>query len=639
MTQDMRVALTTSLNDRLAGPLRRSLDEVEKNLKDVQKELGNITQMSQRASRAMANMDGPTRAAREVADLARNTQNSVRLAERLQKAWNTTGGIIGGVTKGAAAWQAAKYVVAPAMQQARSYDRQLADAANTAYADSSVTARKAGMGQLDAIVTNSLRSGGGKREDALEALNDMLASGKVSVSQASTLLPAITRYATAGNASAKDLSSIAVRALQNGFKEGDITQVLDMALVAGQKGGFELKDMARWLPKMLAAGKLSGLDGQQGYARILASAQASAITAGSKDEAGNNLLNLLLKLNSSDTANDAKKLGIDLAGSLAAARAKGVTSLDAFVNLTDQVAGRDPRLVALRKQAAAASNDEDRQASYLAQRDILEGSAIGKIVQDRQALLALVAEMNNRGYVSEVMGAALGAKGQYGAANFSLISGTADFRMQQAANEKLFAQTGALSPLNEGLAKFADGTTSLYQKFPGFASAIEAAKLALTGLAAAAGAAGLVGVLTGRAGGLIKAGGAAATVAGTSGLYAAGGSAPVAASAGVAIAGAVAAPLAVLSVGALASEALNSESGLRSRIKSREARLAELNELASLEQDGGSKASLAKLQAEIAALTADRNNLQQRLQIVLQIDGREISTVVNEQNANAARRD
>lgn len=498
MNQDLRVALVTSLNDKLVGPLRRSLDEVERNLKDVEKELTRVTQGSQRAGTAMAGMQGPAQAAKQAADLARNTENAVRLAERLKNVWSAAGGLMNGVVKGMAAYQAARYVVAPAMQQARSYDRQLADTANTAFSDRDLAGRRAGMGELDATVTAALRAGGGKREDVLQALNDMLASGTVTAGQAQGLLPTITKYATAGNANVTELSNIVVRALQNGFKEADIPKVLDMALAAGQKGGFELKDMAKWLPKLLAAGQMSGLGGMEGYARILASAQGSVITAGSKDEAGNNLLNLLLKINSQDTANDAKKLGINLSGSLAAARDKGVNSLDAFVNLVDQIAGRDSRLVALRKQASAAGSDEERRASLTAQADILQGSAIGKIVQDRQALLSLVAELNKRDYISGVKGEVMQANGQFGASNFALVSGTADFRVQQKENEKLFAVNSAMGGPNEALAKLADATSSVYQQFPGFAAAIEGAKLALMGLAAAAGAAGLMGLLTGR---------------------------------------------------------------------------------------------------------------------------------------------
>lgn len=621
MTQDMRVALVTSLNDRLVGPLRRSLDEVEKNLKDIEKELSKVTRGSQDAGRALAGMEGPAKAARQAAELGRNTENAIGLAKRLQQAWSATGNVMSGVVKGMAAYQAARYVVAPVMQQARTYDRQLADTANTAFSNRDTAGRRAGMGELDASVTAALRAGGGKREDVLSALNEMLASGAVTGGQAQSLLPTITKYATAGNASVTELSNIVVRALQNGFKEADIPKVLDMALAAGQKGGFELKDMARWLPKLLAAGQMSGLGGMDGYARILASAQGSVITAGSKDEAGNNLLNLLLKINSADTANDAKKLGIDLSGSLATARGKGVNSLDAFVNLVEQIAGRDTRMVSLRKQAAGAGSDEERKASLTAQADILQGSAIGKIVQDRQALLALVAELNKRDYISGVKGDVLGANGQYGASNFALVSGTADFRVQQAENEKLFAQTGAMGPANEALAKLADSTTSLYQQFPGFASALEASKLALYGLAAAAGAAGLAALLTGK-GGAVVAGGAGALA----GRVAALGGTLATAAGGLATVGVAAAGGAGYGIGTLAYRGMD-ETGAMDSLGGGIARL-----LALLGSDDA-KADVARRERYEQTMLAVANR-----PIVLTVDGREIATAVNGQNAYTARR-
>lgn len=619
MTQDMRVALTTSLNDKLVGPLRRSLDEVEKNLKDIEKELGRVTQGSQAAGRALAGMEGPAKAAKQAGELARNTQNAISLAERLQRAWNAAGSVMNGVVKGMAAYQAARYVVAPAMQQARTYDRQLADASNTAFSDRDLAGRRTGMGELDAAVKAALRAGGGKREDVLQALNDMLASGTVNAGQAQGLLPTITKYATAGNASVTELSNIVVRALQNGFKEADIGKVLDMALAAGQKGGFELKDMAKWLPKLLAAGKMSGLDGMDGYARILASAQGSVITAGSKDEAGNNLLNLLLKINSADTQRDAKNMGIDLSGSLATARGKGVNSLDAFVNLVEQIAGRDTRMVSLRKQASGAGTDEERRASLTAQADILQGSAIGKIVQDRQALLSLVAEMNKRDYIAGVKGEVMQANGQFGASNFALTSGTADFRVQQAENEKLFAQTGAMGGVNEALAKLAENTSSVYQQFPGFASAIEGAKLALSGLAAAAGAAGLAGLLMGK-GGLTAGAGALA------GRVASVGAGLAAAIPGGALIAAGAAGAAGYGAGTLLYRGIE-ETSAADKLGGG---LAKLMALLGSDDAKQAVAQREKYEATIAAMA--------QRPIVVAIDGREIATAVNNQNAHTARR-
>ncbi|RSZ35074.1 MULTISPECIES: phage tail tape measure protein [unclassified Variovorax] len=667
---DLRIALTTSLNDKLVAPLRRAMGEVESNLKQIEKELQKGNASSTQLGTTLASMKGPQQATRQAADLARETQRAISLAERLRSAWSATGNIVKGVAAGAAAFQAAKMVVAQPLQQARTYDRQLADAANTAFADRNLPGRIKGMRELDDIVVASMRAGGGKREDILGGLNDMLASGSVTPDQAKSLLPTVSRYAAAGNASVGDLSTIVVRALQNGFKEADIPKMLDMALAAGQAGGFELKDMAKWLPKLLASAQMSGLNGMEGYARILASAQGSVITAGSKDEAGNNLLNLLLKINSSDTAQDAKKLGIDLSGSLAAARAKGVNSLDAFVNLVDQIAGKDPRLVALRKKASEAGSDEERKASLDSQVDILQGSAIGKIIQDRQALMPLIAELNKKDYIKGVNKTVLGANGQYGESNFALISQTADFKVQQSENEKLIAQTNGLGGANEAIGKLAEHTTQLYQKYPELGTAMETLKLGITALtAAAAVASGALMLLGGGAiknllGGSAAAGaGGAAAAAARSGIMNGPAAGAVSTAGGVALgtagvvvggtaAGLVAVGAPILATGYALSERANSKEGLTDRIASRNARISELGQLADASREGGaSPAYIAKLEQEKAQLEQDRNTLTQKLDqliaetkaagnrpIQVSLDGREIAASTNQQNSLDARR-
>ncbi len=672
MSEDLRIALTTSLNDKLVAPLRRTLSEVEANLKQIEKELLKTGSASAQASTTMAAMKGPQQATRQAAELARETQRAIGLAERLRSAWSITGNVVKGVAASAAAFQAAKMVVAPALQGARSYDRQLADASNTAFADRDLAGRRAGMRELDATVTASMRAGGGKREDILSGLNDMLASGSVTPDQAKNLLPTVSRYAAAGNANVGDLSTIVVRALQNGFKEAEIPKMLDMALAAGQAGGFELKDMAKWLPKLMASGQMSGLTGMDGYARILASAQGSVITAGSKDEAGNNLQNLLLKINSSDTAQDAKKLGIDLSGSLAAAREKGVNSLDAFVNLVDQIAGKDPRLVALKKKTAAAGNDDERVASLNAQADILQGSAIGKIIQDRQALMPLIAELNKKDYIQGVKKTVMGANGQYGDSNFALIAQTPDYKVQQKENEELIAQTSVLGNANTALGKLAEGTTDLYRKYPGYGAAVEGVTLTVKALAVAAGVASGALMLLGGGGGIkaLVSGGAAGAAASAPAAAArwtglmngpAAGVTTAAAGTAAASGGLVAAGMVgglavvgapILGAGYAISERANSKDGLTERIATRNARIGELGQLADASREAGaSPAYVAKLEQEKSSLEQDRNTLTQKLDqliaetkaanarpIQVQLDGREIAASTNQQNGFDARR-
>ncbi|MFY8086867.1 MAG: phage tail tape measure protein, partial [Rubrivivax sp.] len=399
MSQDMRVALITSLQDRLVAPLRRSLDEIEKDFKDLERTVQGVTQASRQADQQMAGMRGPQEAAKQAEKLGRDTERATHLAGRLQAAWSAAGNTIRAATAAAGAVAAARAVAAPALEGARSYEYSLAMAASTAFAGQSKDQMRAGMGVLDMAVRAAVLAGGGKREDALSGLNEMISSGTVNAKTAAALLPSIQTTATASGATSKEVAAIVTRALQNGFREADIPLLLDQALAAGQAGGFELKDMAKWLPQITAMARNSGMQGPRDMPMLLAAAQTSLITAGTRDEAGNNLVNLLGKINSRDTAKDVERFGVELSGSLAAARGKGVDPLTAFVNMVDQFAAKDERLVKLRQQAAAAGTDEEKRATLNAQADILRGSAVGQVVQDRQALMALIAILNNPQYL------------------------------------------------------------------------------------------------------------------------------------------------------------------------------------------------------------------------------------------------
>lgn len=620
MSQDMRVALITSLQDRLVAPLRRSLDEIEKDFKNLERTVQGVTQASRQADQQMAGMRGPQEAAKQAEKLGRDTERATQLAGRLQAAWSAAGNTIRAVTAAAAvagAVAAVRSSTAPALGAARSYEYALASAANTAYAGQSVDARRAGMGALDAAVRQSVQAGGGSRDDALAALNSMIGSGTVEVGAATRMLPMIQRAATGAGASAEQMASIVVRALQNGFSEADIPLLLDKALAAGQAGGFELRDMAKWLPQILAIAGQSGMRGPRDIDRLLAATQASVITAGTRDEAGNNLVNLLGKINSQDTAADAKKLGVDLAGSLAAARARGVDSLSAFTNLASQIAGGDPRFVAARRAAQTAGSDGERKAALESQAAILQGSAIGKIVQDRQALMALIAIMNNGQYMDSVQQRLAGARGANDS-NMALLEQMPFFQTQRSGEMKLFTQGDALKGVNEALGKLADTTTSLREEYPLLAQAMELAKFAMYALAAGATAAtGALVVL----GSLARRfpGGSPPTVPGTPGMPGtpsppggtpgpAGKTLPGLAAAALPAVVAAAVPALVLGAGVALSEQANSAQGLQSRIAARKARLAELTELSTLDPAGASR-----YQAEISALKANLAQLEARL--------------------------
>jgi hypothetical protein len=520
----------------------RALERTNKGLLTVLREIGG-----QRPGEKIAGGMGQAR---------REVERTTRAYDKLIKAGRTAVGIAAGVT-------AAKMVLAAPMNKTMDYGMRLAGMANTAFSDRNVAGRIAGKKELNDAIVKAVRHGGGTRDAAAGALDTMIASGAVPVKDAMALLPTLTRAASASGADPNQLANIAIRGMQT-FKIGgkDMSKVIDMALVAGQEGGFELKDMAKWLPQQMAAARLSGLSGTSGLAKLLAANQASAITAGTKDEAGNNLVNLLAKINSNDTAKDAQKLGINLSGTLAAARAKGTDSIDAFLNLTEQVVAKDKKYQELRKKAGSAKGD-DARANFESQADILQGSAIGKLIQDRQALMALVALMNNRKYVKDVEGKVRGAEGAT-EKNYAVVAQEMGFKNLQRQQEQEMASYNAFEKLGPTINKVNDHLVNAAREYPLFTTATVAATTALTALAAAAGAAGLMSILTGGGKGAAAAAGtavagrsllsrAAVTTAFAAGMpataFAAG--APMVAAAGVAGAGAVG-----YGIGALISKAI-----------------------------------------------------------------------------------
>lgn len=410
-------------------------------------------------------------------------------------------GLQGGASVGAGV-MAGGYVMSKPVNQTMDYGMRLAQMSNTAFTERNTLGRIAGKRELNDSIVKSVRYGGGTREDAAGALDTLIASGAMSAKDSMAMLPSLMRASTASGANAGELAQIGIRGMQTmNLKPADMGHIMDMAITAGQAGGFELKDMAKWLPQQMAAAKLSGMSGTAGMAKLLAANQASAITAGTKDEAGNNLVNLLAKINSQDTSKDAQRLGINLSGTLAAARGKGVDSLDAFVGIVDHVVGKNKDYQALQGKLKTSTGAE-RRSVMESQADILQGSAIGQLVQDRQALMALVGIMGNRGYMSDVQKKVLAGEGATDK-NYAVISDEAGYKTQQALNEKTFATQNAFEKLTPLVGSVADGFTAIAQEYPLLTAATIGATTALTALAAAAfGMAGASALMGGKGAGL-----------------------------------------------------------------------------------------------------------------------------------------
>jgi hypothetical protein len=378
----------------------------------------------------------------------------------------------------------------------------------------------------------------------------------------------------------------------------------------------------------MAAARLSGLNGMPGLEKLLAFNQASAITAGTKDEAGNNLVNLLAKINSRDTAIDAKKQGIDLSGTLAAARAKGVSSLDAFMGIADSIAASDPAYVKLRKQAAGQTGG-DRKATLDAMGDILQGSAIGQIIQDRQGVMALVGGMNNREYMSGIEARMRGAAGETGR-SFGTVADSTSFKVQQGITEKdIAAQRIFNAAAPNGLI---DTMVAAAREFPGLTTAVVAATGAIIAMTAAAAGFGAAGLLTGKggaAGAVLKKG--AARVAGA----AVGGSVlgPLAATVGLAAVGVSEWNEGLGKLNAVGNAATQEKAIREKKRADLEARLVQLQGQGALEKTRFY--DVAKLEKTLADI---ERRLAQPQHITVDVKNGNITAEVNKTNAKEAKR-
>lgn len=524
--QNARSARTAAEESRRAAAARENLGV--RSERSIQREITQTISSYNRLARSgVASAREQERAFRsmksQVKELRQEMRGFSRMGEAKRIGGNTLS-IVGGLAAGTA-------VAAQPVARQMAYERNLSMMANTAFSEGGQAGRLAGRNKLKTSIRSAVSYGGGTKEDASDAMNQMLASGVVSYESANKLLPDIMKNATASGASASDLAMIAIKGKQSfGMKDDDIPAMLNMSIAAGKAGNVELKDMARWLAPQMAAAGSAGMKGMDDFAKLLTLNEAAGVTAGSSDEAGNNVVNLLAKITSQDAANAAAKIkvnghGIDLPGTLANAREKGIDPVEAFSRVVDKVVGSDKRYQQLQKQLAGAKDGGERAATLESMATLLEGSGVGKVVADRQALMGLLAYRNNPEYRKQVEAQinqqrTLPEGKRAGDEDFEFIAGTNDFKVEQAKNTADFAQMDSVKKLADMAGSAAEEVNKLGQEFPGLTTAVAGATTAIQSMTAAAMAFAGLKFLTGGA-----AGAAAGTTGATSAATAAAASA------------------------------------------------------------------------------------------------------------------
>lgn len=505
--------------------VRQTAQVTEQSYRQIQQAARNREMLGVRSERSIQNEINRTRAAydqlkrsgiasgreldrtavatkRRIAELNAE-MGKVSMGQRLGNIGRGVAGLVAGGT-------AAGMVLAQPMKKQMDYDRALAMTSNTAFAERDVAGRLAGKAELNNAVKSAVEIGGGTKEDALGALDTMLASGAVKADTAMKLLPTLQKGATATGASTDDLAKIAISAMQQfDIGEDKIGEVLDKAVAAGQAGNFELADMARWLPQQMAAGKSAGLKGMSGFEALLVANQQARVTAGTSDEAGNNLVNLLAKLTSKETSDRFRKLdikgkdgkdhGVDFIASMEAQKKKGKNSIEAFMSIMDQVIGQDGKYQALQKKLKSAKKED--QAQVLNEMtNLVEGTAIGQIISDRQALMALLGIRNNVSLGKEVKESLDKSEGAVETSH-AVIKDTNSYKVEDAKNNVDFAQMEGMKGFNDALGDVSVKIAEYAKAYPDLTGKVVTAGTVVAALSAAAiTAAGSLRLLGGKGG-------------------------------------------------------------------------------------------------------------------------------------------
>lgn len=392
---------------------------------------------------------------------------------------------------GAVAGVAGGFYAAKAMlDKPIDYDTRLRGVTNTAYAGQDIEALRKGKDEINDRVMAAVRQAkGSKRDDALIAYEKLVGSGSFEREESDALLPKIMRTSVAFGADANDLAQASEKMKMTfGLSPDQIGVGLAKLGRGGQEGGFEIKDSAKWVGQL--APYFKGYKGMAGVEAMVTMLQQVRSTAGTNDEAANNLRNFVQKIGSDSTRKDFKKQGIDLDAEMAKGVVNGETPVDTYMRQLEKVmAKQDPegKARAAMKVADKTLSPEERQQRYEAIAEIYKSSGISKIINDLQEMGGYSGLAGTKEYGKNVLAAVKSETGGAVEVGYQFRSEGTGAIAQDAANESDNAQYNAFASKSGVLNLLLSKSADLAREFPEVAKGAALAAGALTLLAASAG--------------------------------------------------------------------------------------------------------------------------------------------------------
>ncbi|KWF66629.1 phage tail tape measure protein [Burkholderia pseudomultivorans] len=445
--------------DSAADGIRRKLDSNLKSLRDAGIEV-------ERLDRAYARLGRTTR----------GLELKASGYERLAAGKEAGRGVIGDAVKLTAA------VAVPATISAN-YQAIIRDIAIKA--GIARTQEEAAMGVR--IRRDAAANGIGRNELA-DAVNQMVAGG-MDLDRALNFAPLVAKFSIGQGATTVETAKM-IQALQQNAEIVDPRQMakaLEAIAYLGKEGSFESVDMARWFPVLLAEMKKIGITGQDSVTQLGAMLQVQMKTAGSSDEAANNLKNWFSKIGSGETERNYAKAGVDYQAKMREAIGKGWSTLEAsFVLARAYIERVDPakakQLATAAKQFNSEMDPAKRQAQMAA---FAETMKTGDLFNDMQVKAALTAYMQNADLYTNLKRNAQQASGEI----------QKDLEARRETSKQIWSEVGqrwddamrsigdALRPVTDRIGEGAKGLGSGIQSV---ADAAPKATAAVVGIAGAA---------------------------------------------------------------------------------------------------------------------------------------------------------
>lgn len=171
-----------------------------------------------------------------------------------------------------------------------------------------------------------------------------LQAGGLSSADAAAMTDNAVKFSTATQAAPDDAANLTVALRNNmGIKAEQMMAAYDAIAMGGKAGQFEVKDMARNFPSILARLGSRGSTGMEGVRMATAFAQSVRKRSGTSDEASTSLEAMLSDMVAPDVRDRAGEYGVDPLAILADAKAKGKDPVMALMKRFRQAFGNDPK--------------------------------------------------------------------------------------------------------------------------------------------------------------------------------------------------------------------------------------------------------------------------------------------------------